>query len=196
MKLNPNTLTERENTFLRKQNIDISEIYDARFERRYIWEPEAKKGNFDFILGSPCREMGHRLRTRAGHCIQCNTSRIAYMRRNSKSGYVYLAYSERGENAKVGFCNRIYVRENSLRNQGYGGYLDWCIVCFFRSENGGYHERIISSIFMNRKTTGFYEKDNTIQSAQEMYKYRKGTAVKKFRKFARSELDVTYFNQE
>ncbi len=194
MSPNPNILSDREKKFLSTHNIKINQIYDARYERRYIWEIRAREGNFDFILGSPCREFGHRLRTRAGHCIQCNTARIAYIRRESKSGYIYLAYSEKGECTKVGFCNRVEIRESSLRTEGYGGYSDWRIVCFFHSKNGGYEERRISSIFINRKITGYYKKDNNIQTAQEMYKYKMETAVRKFRRFARFELDITDFN--
>jgi hypothetical protein len=192
--LDPSNLSSKEKKFLVSQSIDINEIYDARYERRYVWENKAREGNFDFILGSPCREFGHRLRTRSGHCIQCNTARIAYIRRESRSGQIYLAYSQEGESAKIGFCKRVDIREISLRTQGYGGYFDWRIVCSFRSQNGGYEERLISSIFRKRRMNGFYEKDNTIQSAREMYRYKMETAVKKFRKFARFDLNVTEFN--
>ena len=36
---------------------------------------------------------GHRLRSRAGHCFQCDTARIAFVKRHHDTAYIYIAGS-------------------------------------------------------------------------------------------------------
>jgi hypothetical protein len=42
----------------------------------------------------PCAAKGHTLRTRAGHCIQCNTANLSYLKRMNESADVYVAWSK------------------------------------------------------------------------------------------------------
>ena len=67
----------------------------------------------------------------AGHCIQCDTAKIAYQLRNSASGYVYLAYSKSTKLSKVGFSkHHPQDRGEFLRKEAYGNIRDWDIKNF------------------------------------------------------------------
>jgi hypothetical protein len=122
-------LTEQEITFLRSQGIRPEEVFDGRGMSNPTWKARAKEGQFDFVLAGRCTNGGHRLKTRAGHCIQCRTSSIAFVRRENAKANVYLAAANNRTVIKIGLASWIYAREETLRQQGYGGYLDWEILC-------------------------------------------------------------------
>jgi hypothetical protein len=116
--------------FLKDQGVALSQVFDASglstSERRQRMEALEKKFYFG---GTACRAAGHTLRTKAGHCIQCDTSKIAYQLRSSQGRHVYVAYSNEGACAKVGTTSlepeeRIY----SLCASDYGGFSDWRLV--------------------------------------------------------------------
>ncbi len=80
-----------------------------------------------FYFGhSACRNGGHTLKTKAGHCIQCDTSRIAYQLRNNAAGFVYLAYSQSKKLVKVGFTKNLpKYRAELLNRERYATAIDW-----------------------------------------------------------------------
>lgn len=103
-----------------------------------------------FVVAGMCQK-GHRLKTRSGHCIQCNTSRIAFQRRSSNKGVIYVAIC--GDYCKVGVVDdnfnnaeeAIHQRELRLNLEGgYGGMTGWKIVAWtpINNEVGKLEERI------------------------------------------------------
>ncbi len=84
--------------FLKAHRIPESLLFNAEglSKRARILAMEAFDKKF-FYGGSVCSNGGHSLRTKAGHCIQCDTSRIAFQLRSSDAGFVYLCYSKRIE---------------------------------------------------------------------------------------------------
>lgn len=115
--------------FLKSQGISLSLVVDAGHISKSAREAFMKESGHKFYYGgAPCKAAGHTLRSKAGHCIQCDTSKIAYQLRSSATGYVYLAHSERNGFIKVGFSEvDPDGRVTWLQSSAYGGVNDWDI---------------------------------------------------------------------
>lgn len=129
-------LTQEQLLFLKSQHISPSLVFDAsgysRADRALIMEREGKLFYFGDAL---CKKAGHSLRTKSGHCIQCNTSNIAYQLRSSATGFVYLAFSPSTKFVKVGYSkHHPQERAEFLRNEAYGNLRDWDVKRVVRFE--------------------------------------------------------------
>lgn len=136
-------LTKDQISFLKEQQIPESLLFDASGLSKSARELAMRTLDKKFFYGGAiCQKGGHSLRTKAGHCIQCDTSRIAFQMRSSDSGYVYLCHSEATGFVKVGFSKEHpQDRAERLRDAGYGGARDWDVKRFIWLErNAGRHE--------------------------------------------------------
>lgn len=122
-------LTSEQLGFLKSQGISLSLVADVGHLSKSAREAFMNESGHKFYYGgAPCKAAGHTLRTKAGHCIQCDTSKIAYQLRSSAAGYVYLAHSERNGFIKVGFSEvDPYNRVIWLQSGAYGDVNDWAI---------------------------------------------------------------------
>ncbi len=95
-------LTDEELRFLYTQRIDESAVMDCSWmrPRRYKWAME--EGGYLWCISPTYCYNGHRLRSRPGHCIQCDTSRIAFVKRHHDAAYIYIAGSLESKVVKVG----------------------------------------------------------------------------------------------
>lgn len=120
-------LTQDQLLFLKAQNISPSQLFDASGLTVDERKRQMKLLDKPFYYGgAKCSAAGHTLRARSGHCIQCDTAKIAYQLRNSAAGYVYLAYSPGTRYIKVGYsAHHPQERADFLRNTGYGNIRDW-----------------------------------------------------------------------
>ena len=155
------TLSREQLQFLRDQGISLSQVYDgsglrAKDRREKM---EAHGANF-YYGGAPCQAAGHTLRTKPGHCIQCDTSKIAYQLRHSASGYVYLAYSRVKQYAKIGFSQTPPdERVTFLRREAYGTASDWELTkTAFLAEGAGRKEFAIHALLDKHQKPVIYEK--------------------------------------
>ena len=89
-------LTDDEIWFLRLRGFSPEDVYDGRYEFKEDREMAAKNAGKTLVLGPRCRAAGHRLRTRSGHCVQCDPKKIAFQERYNSPGYVYIAGSLSG----------------------------------------------------------------------------------------------------
>ena len=121
------------------------------------------------IVEGIVEELGHRLRTRAGHCIQCNPINIAFQRREDTPGYVYIAGSLSGRVIKIGTTGDLNQRENQMRAEGYGGSRDWIILFSAFVSKGGEFERKVSSRVKGNRVYRTYFKDGIEQGAVELH---------------------------
>lgn len=87
--------TDDEYRFLAEQRISTSDFFDATSMSKAIRDEYYRGHKTPFIIGATCKKGGHRLRTAKGHCIQCDTSKIAYMLRGRSQGNVYVAGSKK-----------------------------------------------------------------------------------------------------
>lgn len=133
-----NILTDAEWSFLEKHQLDASDFFDGRGLSRKEQHDEAKRFNRLYIIGANCKAYNHRLRTRNGHCIQCDTSKIKYIKRFANSGAIYIAKC--GSLYKVGLVENnkndlhfsIKNRKGSLNGEGgYAGSKGWEMVRTF-----------------------------------------------------------------
>jgi len=156
-------LTAAQLAFLRKQGVALSQVLDgsglSRIELKRRMDILEKKFYFG---GSPCQLAGHTLRTKAGHCIQCDTSKIAYQLRSSRAGYIYVAHSSSGSCCKIGTTRlRPAQRVSHLNRTGYGGVSDWLLVhSKYFAENAGATEFSIHARLAKYQRTAGYQKDN------------------------------------
>ncbi|WP_272151046.1 GIY-YIG nuclease family protein [Tenacibaculum aiptasiae] len=118
---------------------------------------------------TPCRQKGHTLRTRSGHCCQCDTAKIAFQKRNDSSGIVYIAGSLTGEIIKIGFSKAIEVRAESLNRTKYAGFNDWKIIYALKSKNAGRIETISNSLLYKYAFSIDYKHDGHWQDSHETY---------------------------
>lgn len=123
-----------------------------------------------FGLSEPCYQ-GHRLRTRAGHCIECDTARIAYARRYESPGYVYIAASKAEKLLKVGCCVEPEQRQRNLNLQRYGGTDDWQIIAWCKTPSMGQIEFDIQKQLADISTERIYKKDGRDQITRELFRY-------------------------
>jgi hypothetical protein len=163
--------TEEEARFLFHHNIREDQVYDGRRQSKGYREAAAKAEGKDIILTSVrCRARGHRLRTRAGHCIQCKPANIGFIRRETADQYVYIAGSLAGQIIKIGTCGDINQRHRQMRAESYGGENDWVILHLIFTENAGVIERAAAKQVESKKVYREYWKDGISQVATEIFK--------------------------
>lgn len=119
-------LSANEISFLSRHGYNAADVYDGRYQSKDRRAAAAKEAGKHLVLAGvigrrDCRTQGHRLRTRSGHCIQCNPINIAFQRREDEPGYVYIAGSLSGRVVKIGTTGNLNQRENQMRAEGYGG---------------------------------------------------------------------------
>ena len=164
-------LTEQQLIFLEKHNISLKFVFDAKGLKKSEYSVLMKDLNKIVAYNvSPCSKFGHTLRTRAGHCCQCNTARLEFQKRNDAEGIVYIAMSRLGKIVKIGFTKSVEIRSESLNRTKYGGLNDWKIVFAIESKNAGEIENKICSKLSNFSNYIDYNHDNHLQLASEIFK--------------------------
>jgi hypothetical protein len=159
---------DEELAFLRRHRISPDDVYDGRNESKLAWQMGARDNGKTLILGSPCRASGHRLRTRAGHCAQCDPKKITYQRRWRARSYVYIAGSLAAGLIKVGVAADTMHRENVLRRIRYGNVEDWELLAHVEVEEGGRIEYETLMRLGRQRVFKSYQKDGYSQVGGEL----------------------------
>ncbi|MBR1169154.1 GIY-YIG nuclease family protein [Bradyrhizobium liaoningense] len=167
-------LSADEISFLSRHGYSEEDVYDGRHQSKDRRAAAAKEAGKHLVLAGvigrgDCRTLGHRLRTRAGHCIQCKPINIAFQRREDEPGYVYIAGSLSGRVIKVGTTGNLNQRENQMRAEGYGGSKDWIVLFSLYVAKGGEFERAASSRVKGNRVYRTYFKDGIEQGAVELH---------------------------
>jgi hypothetical protein len=174
-------LSREELQFLKLHDIPLSKVFDATGMPKPIYRQLMRTADLPFACGTtPCRLAGHRLRTRSGHCIQCDTAKIAYMLRWQKSGFIYVAYSDAFRLTKVGFSEDPSARMIQLNRVGYGGAYDWDLMqIFYCSRDGGRIEsKVHKSLTDWHESDAFYDTEYVNTQCYEIYSCSWQEAVK------------------
>jgi hypothetical protein len=161
-------LSREELAFLKSQNLTADDVYDGRDQFASTWKARARALNRTLVLGAPCQKAGHRLRTRSGHCAQCDTSKISYQRRYHSPGYIYIAGSRSAQLIKIGTAIDIDQRLRNLRNQEYGGIQDWVMLFTAQVKNAGEIEQNALRRLKHCQVIRTYDKDGLSQDAAEL----------------------------
>lgn len=164
------SLTDQEIRFLARHGYGPESVYNGLGQGKAQWQAGAKAAGKDIVLATPCsKPERHRLKTRAGHCFQCRPLRIAFQRRESVHGYVYIAGSLKGRLIKIGMSQYdVWTRDYKNRYDSYGGFDDWHTVFHVHVEDAGRIERLARERLRAFRVSGAYVKDGNPQDANEM----------------------------
>ena len=161
--------TDEELRFLRWHGLDQEDVFDGRYQSKEDRHEGAKsEGKFLVLSSVPCRAAGHRIRTRAGHCFQCDPLKLVYQIRHSKSGFVYVAGSLSGRVIKIGTAKHIGQREGQLRAERYAGFADWIVLFSIQVGEAGRVEHDASARVPGRRVFNSYFKNGVEQTAIEV----------------------------
>lgn len=133
-------MNEIESQFILEHKLPLELFIDAKGKSVNEFKIEMKANGKIFAFNStPCLQFGHTLRERSGHCIQCDTARISFMKRHVSFGTIYLAGSIKGGLVKVGSTSALSLenRLTSLNREKYGEQNDWVFLFQFDSVNVG-----------------------------------------------------------
>lgn len=143
-------LTEDQKVFLKRYQIPLSAIFDASGLSKNEYHELMKNLDKFYAIGvTPCKAGNHTLRTRNGHCLQCNPAAITYLNRYYNNSIVYVASSLKNRKTKVGYTKDINERENALNATVYAGISDWKIIYFVNCKNAGKIESEIQGRLSN-----------------------------------------------
>jgi hypothetical protein len=163
-------ISEEQLFFLKKHNIPISKIFDAANQKREIYRSSMKAlDKLVAINTKPCTKYGHTIRTRNGHCCQCNTASIAYIKRHYANGYVYIVGSQEKKVLKVGSTNNIKNRVNSLNFENYASINDWELILYYKCNNIGLIESEAHNKLNKFQIEKTYTKNGRTQIAYEIF---------------------------
>ncbi len=174
-------LTNEEQRFLKAQDILESELFDAKDMTGKQFRPIMKDLGFNFAVGKPCNKARHRLRTRANHCIQCDTSKIVFQRRWRNYGEVYVALAQDVKLVKVGTAKDASSREASLNSCEYGGSSNWKIAFVERCDYAGRIEHCAHVKLQQYQSPGDYFKDGHLRQCRELFKCSHSKAIEAVR---------------
>ncbi len=164
-------LTSAQIEFLQSQGLAAEDMFDAENMSKRQREAEMEtQGKRFYFGGAPCRKAGHTLRTKPGHCIQCETKQIAFAKRHSSSARVYVAGSLKGQRTKIGSAESIDSRLVRLRSDVYGGLDDWEMLAATTTlANAGQIEANAQKALHGFQYTSVYMKAGHAQEAREMF---------------------------
>jgi hypothetical protein len=126
--------------------------------------------NKTVALGSKCRSAGHRLRSRRGHCVQCDASKLGYQARYRADQYVYIAGSRSSKLIKIGTCGNLEQRERQVRAERYASAGDWRFIFHVKVSRAGEIEDLAQSRLSRYSVMRSYWKNGVMQDGVELFK--------------------------
>lgn len=165
-------MTNEERSFILEQGLPIELFIDAEGRSVKLFEEEMKEMGKAFAYNTtPCAKSGHTIRTRSGHCAQCDTSNIAFTLRHISFGLVYIAGSQKGQLIKIGTTSSKDARAETLNSTKYGNQIDWEILFSFKCTNAGEVENEAHKILISFAVTDIkYLHDNHKQKSNELFR--------------------------
>lgn len=161
-------LTSEQEKILNSQGLSKNDLFNALGMTQSEYYPIMKRNNKLIAYNTPPCKNGHTMRTRSGHCPQCNTAYLRFSQRSNEAGYVYIAASLQGRISKVGFTSAIPTRAESLNRTSYANFNDWKILFAIQSDKAGKIEDTVKSTLCKYADTLDYDHDGKSQSASEL----------------------------
>lgn len=157
--------------FLETHKINPGLLYDASGQSTSDWRDTMEKIGKKFAFGaSPCGAGGHTLRSRHGHCIQCDPSRISYALRFSKPGQVYILGSRSTKLIKIGVTTDLQSRVNNVISMRYGSASDWQPLAITEKLSGaGKIEAAAHSLLEMHRVVGESNRAGELRTTYELY---------------------------
>jgi len=161
-------LTTEELAFLRSQGLGPDDVFDARWMSQARWFREIKEAGKTVALGNPCRKAGHRLRSRKGHCVQCDTKILAFAGRYDLKQYLYVAGSLSARLIKIGVCKDLLQRIRQICAERHGDARDWEVIYAVEIDRAGEIEDRILSRLGRYAIDSHYWKNGFLQQSIEL----------------------------
>lgn len=163
-------LTEAEIAFLKSQKLTEDDVFDCHGRNMQQSKALARQYGKPVLLGEPCKTAGHRLRTRSGHCAQCDTSKLGFQQRHRTRGRVYLAYSANANLLKIGSTINLVARKAKLSFDAIGKARDWRFIFHVEVMDSGRLEQA-AHVALSRYATAIpYNKDGAKQISRECFR--------------------------
>ncbi|MRR49803.1 MAG: hypothetical protein EG825_02635 [Rhodocyclaceae bacterium] len=163
-------LTLEQLRFLDQADVPLSRVFDASGLRKSDYEQLMSDLGFWIAYGvNPCKAKGHTLKTRVGHCAQCNPANISYLRRHDEDGQVYTAISPKSNLVKVGASKNAKDRIRHLNAYKYGGQSDWNLVLVISDNNAGRVEALAHKALTHFAIDGTYYKNGRQLQCRELF---------------------------
>src|SRR5665811_560663 len=122
-------LTKEQLDFLKEHKVHLKFVFDAQGMSKSVYRPIMKDLNKYIAFNvTPCNKYGHTLRTRSGHCCQCNTAHMAFQKRNDSIGVTYIGGTLTGNVIKVGFIT-LPVSVPPIYVTPMESFLFWKAMC-------------------------------------------------------------------
>jgi hypothetical protein len=164
-------LTPAQRAFLVSHHIPPSMIFDATGLSSSKYAPVMRELGKNFAFGvTPCRKGSHTLRSRAGHCIQCNTATIAFQMRHEQAAIIYIAGSDSSRLIKIGITNDLQNRLTNLNHYSYGRADDWEILLWARVSNAGRIEADTHRALSDFSIEGTYFREGREAECYELFR--------------------------
>jgi hypothetical protein len=164
-------LTPAQRAFLASHDIAPSMVFDATGLSKSQYKRIMEELEKSFAYGvTPCREAGHTLRSRAGHCIQCKTACIAFQMRHNKDGIIYIAGSHSSRMLKIGVTADIQNRTVNLNQHLYGRANDWEILSSAKVSNAGRVEADVHKALSDFAIEGTYVRQGRTTECYELFR--------------------------
>lgn len=164
-------LTDEQMVFLGYHGIPLDRVFDASGMRTKDYKDVMRQRESWVAYGvTPCKEAGHTLRSRAGHCIQCDPAKITYIKKHVQGGLIYVAWSDSKGLVKVGVTNNTTKRVALLNSEMYGGAFDWKLMRAWQCDQAGKFEAAAHRELASHSTTGYYLKNDMLTECNELFK--------------------------
>jgi hypothetical protein len=162
-------LTDSQKCFLASQGISENEVFDALDGSVRWYKSEMEHvGKLFALVANPCYR-GHYLRSRSGHCIQCDTKRIAFIKRHYKAAYVYVAGSRSEKVFKIGSSDSPWDRGPHLNQLGYGRITDWETLYYASFPDAGKVEFNAHSLLSSFASPRSYYREGVHTDCREIF---------------------------
>ena len=174
-------LSNDQKKFLRGYSIPLGKVFDGTGLSRAQYQKAMTDTEQAFAFGTtPCTH-GHTLRSKAGHCIQCDPKKIAYQLRSASKSHVYIAGSYNGKLIKIGSSKDIEGRIKQLNSYQYGGQKDWKALASAYVDKAGRVENYIQKELSEFSVEGTYQREGREQICYELFRCDFDDALKKLK---------------
>lgn len=173
-------LSKSQKLFIEKCGLTTGDVFDASGMKKAEYRSQMKALDLLVAYGvSPCKAGGHTMRTRHGHCLQCDTANLGFLKRYKEPGQVYLAWSVRAKWAKIGMAKHAAERIKTLNQWKYGGLDDWSLKLHFDCQKAGEVENVAQSLLAQHSKQGVsYCLGKTVRECRELFQCNLKDAAK------------------
>jgi hypothetical protein len=156
--------------FLPRLGLTPDDVMDVRHLPDSVWKRRIREEGKQLALGARCGKGGHRLRTRSGHCVQCDIRKFVFGKVFSAEQYVYIAGSKSARVIKFGTSIDWRDRERQMRARQYGDIGDWKVLYAVKVRNAGAVEHAARRRLARLSIAASYWQDGVRQGASELLK--------------------------